>query len=105
MGAPMKCLDCDARWYGFASTQCCDCGGDNVDVDAPPSEPDARMLALVDLVKSAGGKLSDADERVYEFFDDRGNGFDTYNLCIDFGLVRECADETLECGALELKTE
>lgn len=99
MGAPMKCLECDGRWYGMASTECPECGSDDIDVDAPPSDPDARMLALVALVKSAG-KISDADERLYEFMDDRGNGFDTYNLCVDLGLVRVGDDDDLECGAL-----
>lgn len=102
MGAPMKCLDCDARWYGIGSDHCHDCGSDNIDVDAPPSEPDARMLQLVELVKSSGGKVSDADERIWEFFDDRGNGFDTYNLCMMFGLTREATDDVAECGATEL---
>lgn len=102
MGAPMKCLQCDCRWYGVASETCLDCGSGDIDFDAPPSEPDARMLEMVALVKSAGGKISDADERLHQFFDDRGNGFDTYNLCIAFGIVREAMDETLECGAVAL---
>lgn len=101
MGAPMKCLACDGRWYGIGSTECIECGSDDIDVDAPPSEPDERMLALVAMVK-AEGKISDADERLQKFMDDRGNGFDTYNLCVDFGLVRLGDDDELECGALAL---
>ena len=36
MGAPMKCSDCDARWYRMGSGMgfCPDCGSDEIDVDA-----------------------------------------------------------------------
>jgi len=99
MGAPMKCLSCDARWYGMGSDYCRDCGSHNIDVDTPVSAPDARMLELAALVKSIG-QISDADERLEQYMDDRGNGRDTYCLCLDFGLVTEAFDDTLECGAI-----
>lgn len=99
MGAPMKCLKCDSRWYGMGGNRCHDCGSEDVDVDAPPLEPDARMLAMVELVRLER-KISDADERLHEFMDDRGGGVDTYNLCLQFGLVRDDYDFNLECGAI-----
>lgn len=42
MGAPWKCLKCDARWYsgGPPSGQCLDCGSDDIaiDTDKPGDE-------------------------------------------------------------------
>lgn len=96
----MKCIECDARWYGMGSTNCCDCGSDNIDVDVQPSAPDSRVLELVALVNAAG-KISDADERLEPYMDDRGNGTDTYCLAIEFGLVKDGFDDALECGTLE----
>lgn len=102
MGAPMKCLHCDARWYGMGSTDCVECGSDDIDVDAPPREPDERMLALVALIKSAGGRMDQEDERLDAFCDDRGAGHDTFNLCIDFGLVKAWHNSWTDGGACEL---
>lgn len=101
MGAPMKCLSCDSRWYGMGSDQCHDCGSYEIDVDTAPTEPDERMLKMVALVRSER-KISDADERLHEYMEDRGGSVDTYNLCLAFGLVRETDDEILECGAVEI---
>lgn len=97
MGAPMKCLDCDARWYGTASSECHDCGSDNIDVDAAPSAPDERMLEMVSIVKERRGLMTD-DAALDKFCDDRGNGFDTFNLCVDFGLVVVTHDDRLDVG-------
>lgn len=102
MGANYRCLACDAHWYasGLPNGDCPDCGSGEIDLYVPPSGPDARMLEMVTLVEREG-KISDADERLHEFFGDRGGGFDTYNLCIQLGLVRETTDDLLECGAVE----
>lgn len=101
MGAPMKCFKCNSRWYGMGSDHCHDCGSYDIDVDAPPAEPDARMLKMVALVRSER-KISDADERLHEFMDDRDGGVDTYNLCLHFHLVRVTDDDELDCGAVEI---
>jgi len=101
MGANYKCLECDAHWYatGLPNGDCPDCGSGEIDLYVAPSEPDARMMEMVALVE-AEGQISDADDRLERFFDDRGAGFDTYNLCIQLGLVREATDDVLECGAV-----
>lgn len=38
MGAPWKCLDCDARWYsgGPPSGACLDCGSTDIAIDTDP---------------------------------------------------------------------
>lgn len=99
MGAPMKCLACDSRWYGVGSNMCPDCGSDDVDVDAPPAKPDAKMRELVALVEAENG-MDQEDERLNRFCDDRGNGIDTFNLCLQFKLLRATHDGHLDCGAV-----
>lgn len=53
MGAPWKCLDCDARWYamGSPSGRCLDCQSENIDVDTDP----------VNVCKVCGVTLTSAD--------------------------------------------
>lgn len=63
---------------------------------------DAKMQTMLDLIRSEGGRMAQEDKRLDPYSDDRGRETDTFNRCVNAGLVKAWTCSLTDSGTVEL---